>query len=114
MTEVKNLSEALAKAVVESEEYKHYLECSQELKKDADLYRRVNEMRRINFDIQNNEDILDVLEAAENLRQQYNELREMTQVRAFLNAEMSLGRMIQDIYRTVVKNVEFDLSFLEN
>lgn len=114
MTEVERLSGELAKAVLESDEYKNYLKFSSELRKDADLYRRVNEMRRYNFDIQNNEDVGDVLEVAEKLRQQYNELREMSQVRAFLNAEMSLGRMIQDIYREVVRNVEFDLSFLEN
>lgn len=114
MTEVKRISDELAKAVLESEEYKNYKRCSEELKKDADLYRRVNEMRRVNFDIQNNEDVADVYEVAEDMRQQYNELREMSQVRAFLNAEMSLGRMIQDIYRVVVRDVEFDLSFLEN
>ncbi|MGN0480322.1 MAG: YlbF family regulator [Lachnospiraceae bacterium] len=114
MTVVESLTAQLAKAVLESDEYRNYLKCSEELKKDADLYRRVNDMRRRNFDIQNNADAGDVFEAAEELRKQYHELRELAGVKDFLTAEMSLGRMIQEIYRTVVRDISFDLDFLNN
>lgn len=112
MTRVESITAELAQAVLDSEEYRNYLKCSDELKKNADLYRQVNEMRRSNFDIQNNADAGDVFEAAENLRKQYQELRQIAGVRDFLNAEMSLGRMIQGIYRTVVKDICFDLDWL--
>lgn len=112
MTRVESITAELAQAVLDSEEYRNYLKYSDELKKNADLYRQVNEMRRGNFDIQNNADAGDVFEAAENLRRQYQELRQIEGVRDFLNAEMSLGRMIQEIYRTVVQDICFDLDWL--
>ena len=113
MNQVETLTAELAQAILNSSEYREYLKCSEIVKRDADIYRRVNDMRRYNFEIQNNADVGNVYDTAEELRKQYQEIRSIPQVKNFLMAEMSLGRMIQNICRNIVKDLEFDLSFLE-
>lgn len=112
MSQVETLTAQLAQAVLQSPEYRDYLKYKEILKRDADLYRSVNELRKYNFDLQNNIDMGDAFDVTENLRIKYMEIRKLPQVSDFLMAEMSLGRMIQDIYRGVVKDLEFEFDFL--
>ncbi len=113
MSEVEKHKKELAKAIVNSEEYKEYLRCRDILAKNVDLYRSVNEMRKQNFMLQNAEDVSNMFEETEKLRCRYEEIRNNIVVNNFLRAEMCLCRMIQDINRTLMNAIDFDMGFLK-
>lgn len=114
MHEVDRLKTELAHAVLTSNEYREYKRCERILMQNADLYRSVNAMRKQNFELQNNQDIYDMFEEGEHLKNQYEQIRTLSEVQEFLLAEVSLGRMIRDIYETIVRDLEFDTSFLRD
>lgn len=114
MREVDRLKQELAHAVLLSDEYREYKRCEKILKQNANLYRAVNAMRKQNFELQNSEDVQNMYEESERIRNQYEQIRSLDEVREFLLAELSLGRMIQDIYESVVKDLEFDVDFLQD
>lgn len=66
--------EALIQALLESEEYQNYFRYEEELNKDSELRRRVDEFRGKNFRLQRQEGI-DLFEAVDHLESEYVELR---------------------------------------
>ena len=61
--------EALIQALLESEEYQNYFRYEEELNKDSELRRRVDEFRGKNFRLQRQEGI-DLFEAVDHLESQ--------------------------------------------
>ncbi len=112
MGKVEELTKELAAAILDSEEYHMFRLCEAKLKRRPDLYRTVNEMRAQNFELQNTDGIVDMYEATEALRLKYQDIREVPLVKEYLLAEVSLGKMIREIYFELVKGIDFDMSFL--
>lgn len=113
MNRVDELAAELAKAIVESEEYKDFLRCKEEICKNPQLYQAVNELRRHNFELQNTEGVVDMYEEVVRIFDKYAYIRTNVVANQFLRAELSVCRMIQDIQRTLIENMDFDVDFLE-
>lgn len=92
----------------ESEVYKEYTEAKENIKKDPELYRQVNEFRMRNFDLQHNtsEDML--MDALDAFEEEYEDFRANPLVDAFLSAELALCRMLQEIYEQVTEELDFE------
>lgn len=112
MSRVDELAAELAKAIVESEEYKDFLRCKEEISKNPQLYQAVNELRRHNFELQNTEGVADMYEEVVRIFDKYAYIRTNVVANQFLRAELSVCRMIQDIQRTLIENMDFDVDFL--
>ncbi len=112
MSRVDELAAELAKAIVESEEYKDFLRCKEEISKNPQLYQAVNELRRHNFELQNTEGVADMYEEVVRIFDKYAYIRTNVVANQFLRAELSVCRMIQDIQRTLIEDMDFDVDFL--
>lgn len=113
MKRVDEAKQELIQAIVESNEYKEYMKYKEEIGKNPDLKRAVDEYRRRNFELQYDENVPDMLAASENLRNEYKDVRGQEIAHMFLDSEMCLCREIQDICHSVVEAVDFDMDFLQ-
>lgn len=110
---VDELAAELAQAILNSDEYKNFLRCRTEISKNPQLYQAVNELRRHNFEIQNSEGVQDMYDEVVKLYDRYAYVRTNIVANQFLRAELSVCRMIQDIQRTLLADIEFDVEFLD-
>ena len=107
MQRIEQLKLELSKAIKESPEYIEYKRLEAIIDKDPNLKRSIDEFRRQNFDIQNSGKV-------EDLNNRYADMRRQDMVNRYLLSEVCLCRMVQDICRTVVETIEFDVDFLNN
>ena len=112
MRNVDKLKIELKQAIIDSDEYKEYLHYKAMIEKKPDLMRSVNELRRQNFELQNAEYVEDMYQAVDDMRERFDYVYEQGIVRCFLNSELCLCRMIQDICKEIIQDVDFDLDFL--
>lgn len=111
-TEVDILTDSLCNAIVNSDEYRTYQKCFEEIKKDEELFSQVNNLRRSNFFSQNNNNGKMSYDEYHNL---YNAIRIVRQNKLadeFLDAELDLIRMIQKINEKLISTVSFECDFL--
>lgn len=95
------------KAVKQSVEYQEYEMQVAKIKRQPELYVKVNEFRQKNFVIQNTEKSDDIMDRIDELEQEYEELREIPLVEDFLEAETSFCRMMQEINILVTRELDF-------
>ena len=104
MQKIDQLKSDIAHTIKESAEYKEYKRLEAVVNMDPNLKRSIDEFRRRNYEIQNC--------GQEELNNQYKDMRNQNMVNRYLLAEVCLCRMVQDICRTVVDAIDFDLDFL--
>ncbi len=93
--------------VKQSEVYSNYSLQLKRMKERPELYGKVNEFRKKNFDIQNSESPENVMERLEDLEREYAWLREDALVEDFLQAELAFCRMMQEVDVLVVRELDF-------
>ena len=113
MQRIDQLKAQIADTIKESTEYKEYKRLEEIVSKDPNLKRSIDEFRRRNYEIQNSGQVEDIFAAQEELNRQYVDMRNQYMVNRYLLAEVCLCRMVQDICRTVVDAIDFDLDFLK-
>ena len=96
--------EALIQALLESEEYQNYFRYEEELNKDSELRRRVDEFRGKNFRLQRQEGI-DLFEAVDHLESEYVEPRSNALVNAYLEAELTMCKTMQKIHNELMERI---------
>ena len=104
MQKIDQLKSDIAHTIKESAEYKEYKRLEAVVNMDPNLKRSIDEFRRRNYEIQNCGQV--------ELNNQYKDMRNQNMVNRYLLAEVCLCRMVQDICRTVVDAIDFDLDFL--
>jgi len=113
MSEVDRLKCELAEAVKNSEEYENYKKCKDLMDGKPDIERTVNEMRREKFEFQNSEGVDNSFEAIDDLNRRFEFECLQDAAKDFLKAELGLCRMVQDICKTVIEDIDFNLDFLK-
>lgn len=108
MTEIDNELFTLIEAVKESRTFKEYDRCRKVLKSDPELKARVDKYREENYRLQIMEDDGTLQDKIEAFARENMELSEQPRVRAFLDAELALCRMLQEITDRVVRAIDFD------
>ena len=80
----------------------------EKIKKHPDLFERVKEYRKINYELQSGsqaEELFDKLDAFE---KEYEKFRENPLVDDFLRAELAFCRMIQEINSKLMAELDFE------
>ena len=108
MTEVDNELFQLIEAVKHSKTYVEYDRARVTLKSDPELMERVSNYREENFKLQNSVDDGTLYDRIDKFEAENKELSEEPRVRAFLNAELALCRMLQEISEGVVEGINFE------
>lgn len=108
-----SLARQLSAAVSRSEEYLLYRQKLKELQAQPELYAQVNSLRKNNFQRQNGGGGRMTYDEYSAFVAESKRLRSNPLVNEFLDAEVSLGRLLQDIKRIIVSEIEFDNQFLD-
>lgn len=109
MDELNTLVEELLAVVRSGEVYQIYRKEEEKMKQNPELLRRVDEFRANNFYLQQEADGDSLFEVTERLQQESLELRRDPQVNAYLDAELALCRLLQQVCKKVIDGVEIRL-----
>lgn len=105
---IKNLTESVRNTY----EYKRYIENLSILKSKPELYARVCEFRRRNYELQNSDVDSNLYDSVMRFRTENAELRKDALVNDFLQSELGVCRMLQNICNEIMDNVDIDIDFL--
>jgi cell fate (sporulation/competence/biofilm development) regulator YlbF (YheA/YmcA/DUF963 family) len=111
MSDVWQCANELADAVLQSDEYKTYVEAKEALKGNVELCIKLNEYRERNFKLQNSVDNIDLFEELDVLEMEFSDLLRNAKVSAFLSAELRVCRMTQEINATIAKSIDLELEY---
>lgn len=101
-------SKELNALILESEEYQKYCLYKKELSQMPELKAMVQEYRKKNFEIEGQ----DSLRRKTDLSYECKNLLENPLVASYLNAELSLCKMLQNVTTNICKNIDLELDFL--
>ena len=106
MYEIKEDTESLIEAIKKSSVYREYDKQRKKINKDPELKRRINEYRVEVFRLQNSNE--DVSRQMEELVDRNADFLEDSTVSAFLDADSSLCKMLQQITDRIIKSIDFE------
>ncbi len=106
--QIEEAAKKFAAYIQESDTYKEYRRQREKLKKQPDLYEKVNEYRQRNFDLQNETDSEDLFDRMEAFEREYAKFRENPLVEDFLRAELAFCRLMQDINVLLTAEIDFE------
>ena len=106
--QIEEATKKFAAYIQQSDTYKEYWQQREKLKKQPDLYDKVNEFRQRNFDIQNESDSEDLFDKMEAFEREYAKFRENPMVEDFLRAELAFCRMMQNINVLLTAEIDFE------
>ena len=107
MKEVISESKQLNKRILDSAEYKNYIDTKRVLYDNMDLCNQLKEFRRRNYELQNHQGV-NPFDEVSNLVREYDELLHNSVVSDFLRAEQHICRMMQEVYNSIAEGLEFD------
>lgn len=106
--QIEEATKKFAAYIQQSDTYKEYLYQRERLKKQPELYEKVNEFRQRNFDIQNETDSEELFDKMDEFEREYAKFRENPLVEDFLRAELSFCRMMQEINVLLTAEIDFE------
>lgn len=111
MSSIEQCANDLAEAIVQSDEYKGYIEAKEALRGNLELCIKLNEFRERNFKLQNSTDDTDLFDELDLLELEYAEFLKNSKVSAFLAAEFRVCRMTQEINAKIANTIDLELEF---
>ena len=107
-SEIMEAAKDFAAIIQRSDTYQKYLIKREEIKKQPELYDKVNEYRQKNYDLQNESDSDDLFDRMEAFEREYSKFRENPLVEGFLKAELTFCRMMQDVNVLLAAEIDFE------
>jgi cell fate (sporulation/competence/biofilm development) regulator YlbF (YheA/YmcA/DUF963 family) len=107
-SEVIAKAKELSETIAASETYKNYAMQRDILRKQPELYEKVNEYRRRNFALQNEDDSDNLYEKMEAFERELEKFRENPLVDDFLRAELAFCRMMQSLSDVIMEDIDFE------
>lgn len=105
-------AQQLAKDIRSSEEYQSFLAIKKTLSEDAELYEKINAVRRDYFQALNGRTTEEIQNAVNGVEEKYSQLLSNGSIREFLEKEQRFCMMMQSIYEILDNAVNFDMEFL--
>ena len=104
MDEITERVYALTEAMKENRDYQRYLFLEAELQKNRELKKQVDEFRLRKYYLQESD--VDLYEAVDEVDREFQELQKIPVVNAYLDAELSVCKMIQRVLETISQEVQ--------
>ena len=102
------ITEAYIKELKKTATCQRYKDKLKALKKDEELYKKVNEYRNKRFELQKNLNPDELYDQSDRLEREYAFLYDNPVSAGYLDAEVALCRMIQDISMKITQSVDFE------
>lgn len=112
MGEINMQMQELVRAIRKSSDYTQYQILYEEIKKDQELFGRVNDYRRSRFVLEMKEDE-DLIGKMNQLKWDYSDILNKSLVKEFLSAEQRYVKLFRQIQDTVTEAMNLDIGFLE-
>lgn len=97
-----------AETIRKSDTYQKYFFQREKIKRQPELYDKVNEFRQRNFDLQNEVDSEELFDRLEAFEKEYEKFRENPLVDDFLRAELAFVRLMQDVNELLTNEIDFE------
>lgn len=107
MNEIDNELNMLIDAVKKSKTYQEYDKQKNVIKEDPELKAQIDNYRRESFEIQNSNDA-NAGQRMEAFADKYADFVENSKVSAFLDAEVNLCRMMQELSDRIIDSLDFE------
>ena len=108
MERINKATEYLIKAIRESDSYKNYEVQKEKVKRVPDLKRKIDEFRQQNFVLQNNVEAEQLFDQVDVFGREYEDFTEIPLVNDFLEAELDLCRLLQEVNLRITESIDFD------
>ncbi|MCI8327381.1 MAG: YlbF family regulator [Lachnospiraceae bacterium] len=112
--EVKENLNKLIAAIKNSKEYQEYCTVKGEVEKDPEKKRRLNRYRTKIYDIQNESSPGDLYRRMDEIEAETEKFREDPVIDRFLESELALCRVVQEINWTLIEELNFDIEFVRD
>ena len=101
-------TESFIKELKKTKTYRQYKDKLAALKKDEEMWAKVLEYRNKRMELQNNSSQDELYDKADWFEREYAYIYENKQAKEFLEAEIALCRLVQDISYKLVQSLEFE------
>ncbi|MBQ8591730.1 MAG: YlbF family regulator [Lachnospiraceae bacterium] len=108
MQALENALEVLIKEIKNTDIYQEYRKQLAEVEAQPGLMEQIDEFRRKRAELQNSANQDDLFEEIDNFDREYEQFRENPVVNGFLDAELGLCRMMQDINLKITEEIDFE------
>lgn len=109
MDEISRRIEELISEIHRSEVYRVYQQEEESLRQDPELHRMVDEFRGRNFRLLADADADRLFELTDHLTVESAELRRNSKVNAYLDAELALCKLMQQIFHRLSDGIDLHL-----
>jgi cell fate (sporulation/competence/biofilm development) regulator YlbF (YheA/YmcA/DUF963 family) len=93
--------------VKQSPEYQEYVSRLEEIKQQEEIYTKVNEFRKKNYELQSSESSERLLELVDELERELDGLHKLPLAESFLAAELDFCRKMQEANALIAKELDF-------
>lgn len=109
MSFIDTCTDMLVSAIKNGSVYRQYCIALEEVNKIPGLKEKVDELRRLNYRVQNQEEGIHLYEVIDDLDSRMEELRKIPEANQFLEAELALCRQLQKISNAVHQGINLDI-----
>lgn len=103
MHNIDKYTDLLIEELKNSESFKKYEYCKDEIEKDPELKKKLNEFRMKNYKLQNSPEQIDLYDISDKITDEYTQMRDNPIVDGFLESELALCKTIQHINNRLVE-----------
>ena len=107
--QIRMAAKEYAGKIQETDIYHNYCREKERIKKDPELYAKVNRYRQMTFDLHNNTDKDQLFDRMDSYEKEYESFRENPLVENFLQAELAFCRMIQELNTIIMDHLDFEI-----
>lgn len=108
MTETKSIIDRMVDEMKDCAEFRRYRVISSIIQEYPEKKRRLFEFRKKNYLLQNSEDQIDLFSESDRLMKEYRDVYDDPMLREFLEAEVAVCRIVQQINDEMVRCLEFE------
>lgn len=101
---VRNLIEEIKR----TDAYEQYQQQKEVVRQDIETKAKIDELRALNFRIQNAPEDADILNESERVEEKLEELCEDSRINDFMQAELDFCRLFQDILTQLAQGIDFE------
>ena len=109
MSFIDTCTDILISAIKNGSVYKQYCEALEAVRKVPGLKEKVDELRCLNYRVQNEDKEINLYEAIDDLDEKMEELCKVSEVNQFLEAELALCRQLQAIGTAIHQGINLDI-----
>ena len=113
MIEVRKSLDALKAALQECDAFKRYQTARVEIRKYPEKERRLHELRKKNYILQNSKEQIDLFVEAERLEQEYADVYKDPMLSEYLEAEVAVCRIVQQVTHELIDCLDFEAVLFE-